>query len=344
MAGLSLRLPGRRRGALLRIAGALGVVLTALWGVGAQGGGAAPARLPLQKIVLAMGYIPNVQFAPFYVAAARGYYTAAHLSVTFNYGFAPDLLRQVGVGTFSFANADSDAVVAARAASVPVRYIAAQYQRFPIVVFSLASSHITTAAGLRGKTIGVPGLYGSAYIGLLHLLAQGGLSAKDVRIVAIGYTQPQSIARKQVQAAVGYAMNEPVVLRTQGYQVNVLPLPDAASLVGAGLITSDNVIAHSPDLARRFVQASLAGLRDTLNDPKAAFAIARTQMPPLRPTDVRLQFAVLQAALPYWHVAGRPLGYSSPAAWANLVGTMRHEGQLSHPVALASLYTNSFVR
>jgi len=78
---------------------------------------AAPSPAAPDRITLAMGYIPNVQFAPFYVAAARGYYRAAHLAVTFDYGFAPDLLRQVGVGKVAFANADSDAVISARAGS-----------------------------------------------------------------------------------------------------------------------------------------------------------------------------------------------------------------------------------
>src|SRR5690242_11692806 len=42
---------------------------------------------PLTKLTLAMGYIPSVQFAPFYVAQEKGYFRDAGLDVTFRYGF-----------------------------------------------------------------------------------------------------------------------------------------------------------------------------------------------------------------------------------------------------------------
>ena len=302
------------------------------------------ATPPIDHVTLAMGYIPNVQFAPFYMAKARGYYSAAHLDVTFKYGIITDLLRQVGAGTYAFANGDSDGVIAARASGIPVRYVAAQYQRFPIVVFSLAESHITRPADLRGKTIGVPGPYGSNYIGLLALLQSAGLGVKDVHVTSIGYTQVQSVASKKVQAAVGFAMNEPVQLRQQGYHVNVLPVGGVAGVMGPGLVSNDTLIAKNPDLVRRFVRASLAGLRATLRDPKGAFSIARTQLPTkLDAAQARYQYAVLTAALPYWHKAGQRLGYTSLASWASLQKIMHAEGQLAQTVPPTTFFTNSFL-
>jgi len=310
-------------------------------GPGGQTANAAPR---LQSITLAMGYIPDVQFAPLYTAQARGYYRAAGLDVHFKYGSITDLLRQIGAGTYQFANGDADGVISARAAGVPVRYIAAQYQRYPIVVFSLAQSGIKKAADLRGKTIGLPGPYGSNYIGLLALLHSAGLSVADVHVVSISYTQAQSVAAGKVQAAMGFAMNEPVQLRQQGYKVTVLPIDDAAGLMGPGLVTNDALIAKNPDLVRRFVHASLAGLRDTLRDPKAAFAIAQTQLPTrLTAEQARYQYAVLTTALPYWHIAGQRLGYTPPASWSALQNIMHAVGQLPHTVAPGQFFTNSFL-
>lgn len=335
---------GYRQGML-----AICVIMLALSAVGGSmvrpgGMSVSAATTQMDKVTLAMGYIPSVQFAPFYVAQARGYYRAAHLDVTFDYGSSTDLLKAVGTGRYAFANSDSDGVIAARASGVPVRYIAAEYQRFPIVVFALASSHINTAADLRGKTIGLPGLYGSTYIGLLALLRHAGLGPKDVHLVSIGYTQASSVISKHVQAAVTYAMNEPVLLRAEGYSITVLPVADAAHIVGAGLITSDSLITSNPDLVSRFVHASLAGLRDTLANPTAAFTISRKQMPTLNATEAQQQFGVLKAALAYWHVAGQSLGYAPPAAWTNLENIMRAEGQLTHTVPVNDLFTNQFIK
>ena len=49
--------------------------------------GLAPAP---RAVVLAMPYIPNVQFSQYYVAASRGYYAAEGLNVTFDYNFEAD--------------------------------------------------------------------------------------------------------------------------------------------------------------------------------------------------------------------------------------------------------------
>src|SRR5205807_1285434 len=50
-------------------------------------------QTPLTKVTIALGYIPNVQFAPFYVALNKGYYRDEGLDVTFQHGIVQDLLR-----------------------------------------------------------------------------------------------------------------------------------------------------------------------------------------------------------------------------------------------------------
>ena len=37
-----------------------------------------------EKVTISMGYIPDVQFTPFYVADSRGYYKAAGLQVHYD--------------------------------------------------------------------------------------------------------------------------------------------------------------------------------------------------------------------------------------------------------------------
>jgi hypothetical protein len=61
-----------------------------------------PTPLQLTPIELAMGYIPSVQFAPFYVAQERGYFRDAGIDVKFRYGFESDLLKLVGTNQLPF--------------------------------------------------------------------------------------------------------------------------------------------------------------------------------------------------------------------------------------------------
>lgn len=47
------------------------------------------------KVIYAAGYIPNIQFAPFYVADARGYYREEGLQLEMDYTMGPDVLKLV---------------------------------------------------------------------------------------------------------------------------------------------------------------------------------------------------------------------------------------------------------
>ncbi len=309
---------------------------------------AAPAAPAPRRVTIGMGYVPSVQFAPYYVAAQRGYYRQAGLDVTFSYANAPNLTELVGVGNVDFANTDGTEVIAAAARGIPITYVMSEYQRFPVAVFALARSGIRSVAGLRGRTIGVPGRYGSVYVGLLAALRAAGLTPNDVRIEAIGYTQVDSVALGRVDAAVGYSVNEPVLLARRGYQVVTLEVSRVANLVAPGVITSQSLAAHHPDVVRAFVQATLRGLADTIRDPRMAFALSRqvSGLTSLRGRAADDQYAVLLRAIDFWHGPNtrvHGLGYVDPVQWQSSRQALRAIGQPVPATLPPTLYSNVFV-
>lgn len=331
-------------GVALALALALAALLAGATAI-ARTTAAQPAALHAVKI--GMGYIPSVQFAPFYVAQQRGYYRQAGLNVTFDYAQSPTLLQIVGAGHEDFAVADGTDAIAAVDGGVPLTYVMAEYQRFPVAIFALRKSGIRSVHGLRGKTVGVAGRYGATYTGLLAALHSAGLTLNDVHVTTIGYTQVESVAAGRVDAAVGYSVNEPVRLAALGYKVTTLEVSAEADLVAPGIVTSVQEATHNPAVVRAFVQATLRGLADTIANPKAAFAISRqTGGLMLSGNDIAVQYDVLKRAIDFWHGAGTKvhgLGYVDPVQWS-ASAKLLHLLTPSTPATLPkTAYTNTFV-
>ncbi len=73
----------------------------------------------LTPVTLNLTYIPNIQFAPFYVAIEKGYFADAGLSVKLNYGNEADFLALVGSNHEQFMIASGEQVLLGRAQGLP---------------------------------------------------------------------------------------------------------------------------------------------------------------------------------------------------------------------------------
>lgn len=292
----------------------------------------------LETISLPMGYIPDPQYAPFYVALDKGYFAEAGFEVEFDYSFETDGMALVGAGARPFALVSGEQVVLARAQEVPVVYVMEWFQRFPIAVVSRSAENITSPADLAGKQVGVPGPFGASYVGLIGLLAANNLSEADITREDINFTQFEQIMNEQVQSAVVYANNEPVRLMGEGVDVNVIQVSDFIDMVANGIITNEEMIAENPEKVEAFVHAVLRGLADTLADPDAAYEITKKYVEGL--DDSRMP--VLEASIELWKAP--KLGVTDGDSWETTQEILLMAGQLDVPVAdLGATYTNEFV-
>ena len=131
--------------------------------------------------------------------------------------------------------ADGTSVIPAVSQGIPIRYVATIYGQFPSIVFGKASSGITSAADLEGKKLGIPGRYGSSWIMLQALLDSVGLTPDDLEIVEYpDFGQGAAVAQGAVDAATGFANNEPVQLELTGTEAFVLHVDDVTPLPGPG--------------------------------------------------------------------------------------------------------------
>jgi NitT/TauT family transport system substrate-binding protein len=296
---------------------------------------------PLVHVKVPLGYIPNIQFAPLYVAVEKGYFKDAGIEIEFDYSFETDAVSLVGANNLQFAVVSGEQVLLARAQGLPVVYAAAWYQQYPVAVVSKAGQGIKTPAGLKGKKIGLPGLFGANYIGLDALLFSAGLTEKDVTLDSIGFNQVAALAADQEQAVSVYTTNEPVQLKAQGYDLNEIRVADYVQLASNGLITNEETIAKNPELVRKMVAAFLKGLAETIAYPDEAYEISKKYVQDLAQADEKTQKEILSRSIELWKADH--LGISDPQAWQNMQDTLLKMGLLKEPLDVSRAFTNDFV-
>jgi NitT/TauT family transport system substrate-binding protein len=284
---------------------------------------ATPARTALK---VGLGYIPSVQFAQFYRAQNHGYYHDAGLDVTFQNEIDPNLITLIGQGAVDIGLADGTSVIPAAGQGIPVRYAATMYARFPNVVMTQGDSGITTAANLEGRSLGIPGRYGSSWVMLQALLASADLTPDDIEIRDYpDFGQGVALRLGQVDAATGFRNNEPVQLQQEGFATNLLTIDEITPLPGPGLTVGDTTLANKREALRAFVAATLRAMDEIKANPELGLDDTFAVVPDLAANRDQ-QRAILLATIEMWtspYTAQNGAGSIDSAAWTESLEFMR---------------------
>ena len=299
----------------------------------------APSPTEPVALTVGLGYIASVQFAPFYLADQAGYYEEAGLEVTFRHGFDYDVIALVAQGELDLGLADGTSVIPAVSNGIPLRYIATIYGQFPSIVFAKASSGITTPADLAGRKVGIPGRFGSSWIMLQAMLSSVGLTPDDLELSEIGFTQVEAVTQGLVDAATGFANNEPVQLALAGEPVSTLRVDDIVPLPGTGLIVGTATLEAKRAPLAGFVAATLRAMDEIAADPEVGLDAAITAVPELA-TARDTQRAILDATIDVWMgdaQASGGYGAIDPADWQASIDYLTTLGLVPNPVSSADM-------
>ncbi|OGR39855.1 MAG: ABC transporter substrate-binding protein [Desulfovibrionales bacterium GWA2_65_9] len=286
---------------------------------------ALPARAGEQKrAALALQWQPQAQFAGFYVAKEKGFYTEAGVDLTIIPG-GPDVVasKLLASGRAQFATMFLATGIERRAGAgrnkdgLPVVLLAQLVQRSALMLITRADSAIRTPQDLDGKRVG---LWDNEFrlqplalfqrLGIhpvikpqsntLNLFLRGGVDAAS----AMWYNEYHSLLASGLDAA---------DLRVFFYRDLDLNFPED------GLYALEATQAADPDLCRAVTSASLRGWEYAFAHPDEALDIVQARMReahlPSSRAHQRFMLARLQDVM---SVPGLALGSLDPADYARV--------------------------
>jgi ABC-type nitrate/sulfonate/bicarbonate transport system substrate-binding protein len=295
---------------------------------------------PAQNVRLRLKWLHQAQFAGFYVADDKKYYTNNGLRVQIDAGgvdFPAVQLVERGAADFGVTGADQ--ILLARAKGIPVVAVAVIYRKSPFLYFALESSNVKTLQDFVGKRVGVK-LGGNEELTYRAMLAKAGIRREQIDEVPVKYDMTP-LFTNQVVAWPGYSINEPIVAEEQGKKVTrIWPTDYGVNLYADTLFTTEAMIRDHPETVRQFVDASLRGWNDAASDIDGAVAATVKRGDNLNATH---ESAMMRASLPHLKPDDRPIGSMEQARWQELHDLLLQTGFLKQRLDVTKAFTTTFL-
>lgn len=230
------------------------------------------------KVTVQLKWLPQAQFAGYYVAQSKGYYKAEGLDVTIKPG-GPDISPvQViaGNGADVVVNWMPDAL-AAREAGVPLVNIAQVFDQSGLMLTCRKASGVSSPKDFKGKTLGV--WYGGNEYPFLNWMAKLGYKPdSDIKILKQGFNV-DPLLQNQAACISTMIYNEYWQLVDAGIKESDLVTffyeKEGVASLEDGLYVLESRLKDPAFVARmgKFLKATFKGWNDAVKDPAAAARI-----------------------------------------------------------------------
>jgi NitT/TauT family transport system substrate-binding protein len=295
------------------------------------------------RVSLRLKWRHQAQFAGYYLALEQGFYRAEGLEVDI-YPGGPDVdpERLVASGETDFAQAGGvESLLAARDAGLPVVAIGAVFQKIDVAFIAKHQSGISRFADFSGRVVSI--WYTGVHLILRALLRQEGVDPGG--IVEI----PQASSMKpflegEVAVAAATFFNRLPQLRALGLtDIAIFDPADYGIIFPRDtIVTSETMVAEHPELAERFLRASLRGWRYALAHQSEAVDAVMRQDPELDRNHQTVMMHEVSKLMLWGAGTTRGIGYIEPSALNAAHSFLLEHGQIGKPVALDRACTMRF--
>jgi NitT/TauT family transport system substrate-binding protein len=293
------------------------------------------SAIAADKVTVQLKWLPQAQFAGYYVAQAKGYYKDAGLDVTIKPG-GPDISPvQVIAGNQAdiVVNWMPDAL-AAREAGVPLVNVAQVFNQSGLMLTCKKSSGVTSPKDLKGKTLGV--WYGGNEYPFLNWMAKLGYKPDtDIKIMKQGFNV-DPLLQNQAACISTMIYNEYWQVVDAGVKESDLVTffyeKEGVASLEDGLYVMEAKLKDPAFVARmgKFVKATLKGWNEAVKDPAGAAKIV-VAADTSGSASEKVQLRQMQNVAKLITNAGTAkVGYLEPAAYERTVKVLLAAG--SSPV------------
>jgi NitT/TauT family transport system substrate-binding protein len=320
-----------------RLLGMLGAIALTMFG-------SVPGAFAADKItfVTDFGYLGRHSY--YFVALEKGYYKDADLDVNIVRGQgSSDAVKQVASGSAQIGFADAATLILARANDkVPVKIVAMVYDKAPHAIFALKESGISKPKDLEGRT--VADAAASSIPRMFRAYAKAAkIDADKVKWTVVASDAiAATLALGRADAVGYYTISEALLKKSAGSKELVkLVYADAGmDFYSNGIIASEEVIKAKPDVVKRFVAATLRGLRDAIANPEEAAKILNKHH---RQIDVDIGIAETKAVAGLVRSPADKIGLIEQSRMKSTVDLVSEAFSLTSPINPADVYVPGFV-
>jgi NitT/TauT family transport system substrate-binding protein len=282
-------------------------------------------------------------FAHHLVAEDKGLYKEQRLNVTIKPGGANvDPIKTVSLGEDDIGLASYAQILLARQQGIPVVAIAEEYVTSGVVEFSLKKSGITKPEDLIGKKVGI--IPGSDTATVYEaLMAKQQIDRSKITEVPIGFDLTPLLTGTIDASTVGYISNQPIVVETKGYEVNIIDPHDYGIRPGGNVVfTTEKTLQEKRPALKRFLRAMVEAIelsQQLPNDEVVSMVLKRN--PSLeKGSELKVWQVTKDKLLSHDHAR---TGVMPQETWTQTAEIFNRYGPLKQIPALSSCYTNDLI-
>lgn len=292
-----------------------------------------------EKINIQLKYAHQAQFAGIYMALEKGYYQDENLDVQLTEGGGGvDLVAPVVNGEAQFGIAASDLVLVKRAQGVKIKAIAAIYRRSAAIFASKADSGIKRPHDMVGKRIAVLSENAREYeFQLRAMLNKLDLDTSDMVLLPLDHHY-QEFLDGTIDVTGAYITGGYLRLKSQGIDLNLIwPSDYGIDFYSDTIFVNESLLERNPDLALKFLRATLKGWNDAIRDIQKSVEITMRYS---KITDKGLQMEMMKAQLPLIYTGDDHIGWMTDSVWSGMNDILFEQGVIKKPLSdIHSVYT-----